>query len=82
MVFTITDIDLKVQCHLIEILVRRVSNGAHRLLETRKSWVTQMLEEMKDGGVGPTVGKCLVCVLTVLRSELLEESAEVLSFLT
>jgi hypothetical protein len=70
-------VDLKVQCFLIEVLVRRVSNGAKLVLDLQTSWVGEMLEKMKDGGFGPAVGKCLVSVLMVRRTELTHEDSEV-----
>lgn len=66
--------DMKVQCYLIEVLVRRVSNGAERLLNLEKDWVATMLAEMKDGGIGPAVGKCIVTVLMARRAELMEHN--------
>lgn len=70
-------INLKIQCYLIEVLVRRASNGAQRVLQIRKDWVMEMLAQMKDGGLGPAVGKCLVGVLMVRRTELLNDDSEV-----
>lgn len=75
----ITGIDLKIQCYLIEVLVRRTSNGAQRILQIRKDWVMEMLAEMKDGSIGPAVGKCLVSVLMVRRTELMTQDPEVLT---
>jgi hypothetical protein len=70
-------VDLKVQCFLIEVLVRRVSNGAKLVLGLQTSWVGEMLEKMRDGGFGPAVGKCLVSVLMVRRAEITHEDSEV-----
>ena len=69
-----TGMDMKIQCYLIEVLVRRVSEGGKRLLEIRNNWVAEMLGKMKDGSIGPAVGKCLVSVLMVRRIELMNES--------
>jgi len=77
-VVIMTGIDLKIQCYLIEVLVRRASNGAQRILQIRKDWVMKMLAEMKDGSIGPAVGKCLVSVLMVRRTELMTQDPEVL----
>jgi hypothetical protein len=66
--------DTKIQCYLIEVLVRRVSNGAERLLELERGWVARMLGEMKDGGTGPAIGKCIVTVLMVRRTELMDHN--------
>jgi len=71
------EVDLKIQCYLIDVLCRRVSNGAERLLEWRPTWVVEMLSLMKDSGLGPAVGKCLVTVLMVRRTELLKDDPEV-----
>ena len=68
------EMDRKIQCYLIEVLVRRVFDGGKRVLEIRKNWVMEMLGEMKDGSIGPAVGKCLVSVLMVRRAELMNES--------
>jgi len=68
------EMDRKIQCYLIEVLVRRVFDGGKRVLEIRKNWVMEMLREMKDGSTGPAVGKCLVGVLMVRRTELMNES--------
>jgi hypothetical protein len=76
-VVVMTGVDLKVQCFLIEVLARRASNGARLVLGLQSSWVGDMLERMKDGGVGPAVGKCLVSVLMVRRAELTDEDSEV-----
>lgn len=64
---------------MIEVLVRRASDGAKRVLQSNENWVRDMLLRMKDGGVGPAVGKCIVSVLTARRSELMESNPEVLS---
>ena len=69
-----TGMDMKIQCYLIEVLVRRVSEGGKRVLEIRNNWVTEMLGKMKDGSIGPAVGKCLVSVLMVRRTELINKS--------
>ena len=69
--------DLKFQCHLIESLVRRTPEGAKRLMGLQKDWVAKMLGEMKEGGVGPAVGKCLAGVLMVRLTELTNEDPEV-----
>jgi hypothetical protein len=74
-----TGVDLKVQCFLIEMLVRRASNGSKLVLELKSSWVDEMLGRMKDGGTGPAVGKCLVTVLMVRRTELTDENPDVVS---
>jgi hypothetical protein len=66
--------DTKIQCYLIEVLVRRVSNGAQRLLELERDWVARMLADMKDGGTGPAIGKCIVTVLLVRRAELMDHN--------
>jgi hypothetical protein len=79
-VVVMTGVDLKVQCFLIEVLVRRPSNGARLVLELQTAWVGQMLERMRDGGVGPAVGKCLATVLMVRRAELTHEDSEVFNF--
>lgn len=76
-VILMTGIDLKVQCFLIEVLVRRVSNGSKLVLELKSSWVDDMLGRMKDTGAGPAVGKCLVTVLMVRRAELTDECPDV-----
>ena len=73
-VINFREMDRKIQCYLIEILVRRVSDGGKRVLEIRNNWVMEMLGEMKDGSTGPAVGKCLVSVLMVRRIELMNES--------
>jgi hypothetical protein len=70
----VREMDRKIQCYLIEVLVRRVSNGGKRVLEIRNNWVMEMLAEMKDGSIGPAVGKCLVSVLMVRRTELMNDS--------
>jgi hypothetical protein len=75
----IKDMDLKVQCYLVEVLVRRAVNGAGLVMELQPDWVIDKLGQMKDGGVGPAVGKCLVSVLMVRRTELMTEDSEVLS---
>ena len=69
--------DLKIQCHLIEVLVRRAPEGAKRVLELRNTWVVEMLGEMKDSSNGPAVGKCLVSVLMTRRNELLNGDPQV-----
>jgi hypothetical protein len=66
--------DTKIQCYLIEVLVRRVSNGAERLLELERDWVARKLAEMQDGGTGPAIGKCIVTVLMVRRTELMDHN--------
>ena len=76
-VVCLRDVDLKIQCYLIDVLSRRVSNGAEKLLEWRPTWVVEMLSLMKDSGVGPAVGKCLVTVLMVRRTELLKDDPQV-----
>lgn len=70
-------IDMKIYCYLAEVLVRRASHGAKKILELRNNWVMDMLAYMKDGGNGPAVGKCLVGVLMVRRTELIENDPEV-----
>ena len=80
-VLLIPGIDLKIQCHLIEVLVRRASKGAKLVFELRHTWVVDMLAEMKDSGNGPAVGKCLVAVLMTRRNELLNEEPEVVQHL-
>jgi hypothetical protein len=72
-----SDMDLKIQCHLIELLVRRTPNGGKELLDIDPDWVAKKLRQMKDGSVGPAIGKCLVSVLMALRTDLLEEDEKV-----
>ena len=79
-VVLMTGMDLKIQCHLIEVLVRRAPEGAKRVLELRNTWVVEMLVEMKDSSNGPAVGKCLVSVLMARRKELLNEDPTVHPF--
>lgn len=74
-----TGVDIKVQCFLIEMLVRRALNGSKLVLELKSSWVDEMLGRMKDGGAGPAVGKCLVTVLMVRRTELTDQDPEVVA---
>jgi hypothetical protein len=74
-----TGVSIKVQCFLIEMLVRRASNGSQLVLELKSSWVDEMLGRMKDGGAGPAVGKCLVTVLMVRRAELTDQDPEVVA---
>jgi hypothetical protein len=76
-VVTMTGVDLKIQCFLIEVLVRRAPEGARRVMEIHKGWVKEMLERMKDSSVGPAIGKCLVSVLMTRRTELIMEDPEV-----
>ena len=73
------DVDLKIQCHLIEFLVRRTPNGAREVIESQPNWVSAKLAQMKEGGVGPALGKCVVTVLVVRRTELMSEDEEVYS---
>jgi hypothetical protein len=77
-VLLLAGMDLKIQCHLIEVLVRRAPEGAKRVLELRNTWVIDMLGEMKDSSNGPAVGKCLVGVLMTRRKELLDEDPQVI----
>jgi hypothetical protein len=70
-------VDIKAQCFLIEVLVRRASDGAKRVLELNEHWVRDMLLRMKDGSVGPAVGKCIVSVLIARRNELMESDPQV-----
>ena len=74
-----TGVDIKVQCFLIEVLVRRASDGAKRVLELNMNWVRDMLLRMKDGSVGPAVGKCIVSVLMARRNELMKSNPQALS---
>lgn len=67
------DLDMKIQCYLIELLVSRIEGGAKKALEIVPDWVSVMLAKMKDSGVGPTVGKCTFKVLRQRRSEIFEE---------
>jgi len=76
-VLLLAGMDLKIQCHLIEVLVRRAPEGAKRVLRLRNTWVVDMLGEMKDSSMGPAVGKCLVSVLMTRRNELLNEDPQV-----
>ena len=69
--------DMKVQCYLTEVLVRRITNGAKKLLELQEYWIRTMLREMKDSGTGPAVGKCIVSVLIARRAELIADHNEV-----
>jgi len=73
----IHSMDMKIQCYLTEVLIRRISNGAGKLFELQKDWVSTMLAEMKDGGTGPAVGKCIVSVLMARRAELIADHNEV-----
>jgi len=73
----IHSMDMKVQCYLTDVLVRRTTNGAKRLLELHKDWVGTMLGEMKDSGTGPAIGKCIVSVLMARRAELIADHNEV-----
>ena len=70
-------VDIKAQCFLTEVLVRRASDGARRVLELNEHWVRDMLLRMKDGSVGPAVGKCIVSVLIARRNELMESDPQV-----
>jgi hypothetical protein len=69
---------MKIQCYLIEVLVRRVRDGAGRVMEIRNDWVKDMLSRMKDSSIGPAIGKCLVSVLMQRRCELIDKDQEVL----
>ena len=73
-----TGMDIKVQCFLTEVLVRRASDGAKRVLALNESWIRDMLLRMKDGSVGPAVGKCIVTVLMARRTELMDSTPEVI----
>lgn len=69
--------DMKIQCYLIEVLVRRVRDGAGQVMRMRDGWVKDMLLRMKDSSVGPAIGKCLVSVLMQRRHDLIEKDSEV-----
>ena len=72
-----TGADIKFQCFLIELLVRRVTGGGGILLNMNSNWITNMLLRMKDGSVGPAIGKCVVSVLMVRRTELIDSDPTV-----
>jgi hypothetical protein len=72
-----TGADIKFQCFLIELLVRRITGGGGILLNMDNNWVTNMLLRMKDSSVGPAVGKCVVSVLMVRRTELIDSDPTV-----
>ena len=57
--------------------MRRITGGGGILLNMDNNWVTNMLLRMKDSSVGPAVGKCVVGVLMVRRTELIDSDPTV-----